>query len=156
MDQAKISLELKRKTITKWLGSGLYPYTYRYLRSFRNHFSTIGLNGVNEAILNMTSGKENIATDFGKEFAMELIDFMRERLKQYQEETGNLYNLEATPAEGTTYRFAKEDKKQIPDIIQAGTQEAPYYTNSTQLPVGFTDDPFEALDEQNDIQCKYT
>ena len=156
MDQAKVSLELKRKTITHWLGQGLYPYTYRYLRSFRNHFSTIGLNGMNEAILNFTAGQYDMRSDFGKQFAMEVIDFMREKLKQYQEETGNLYNLEATPAEGTTYRFAKEDKKQIPDIIQAGTQDAPYYTNSTQLPVGFTDDPFEALDEQNDIQCKYT
>ncbi|MDD3794166.1 MAG: ribonucleoside triphosphate reductase [Candidatus Gracilibacteria bacterium] len=156
MEQAKISLELKRKTITHWLESGLYPYTYRYLRSFRNHFSTIGLNGMNEAILNFTSGKEDVSSDFGKEFAMEMIEFMRERLKEYQEETGNLYNLEATPAEGTTYRFAKEDRKQIPGIIQAGTSDAPYYTNSTQLPVGFTSDPFEALDYQNDIQCKYT
>ena len=156
MDQAMISLELKRKTITHWLGSGLYPYTYRYLRSFRNHFSTIWLNWVNEAILNFTSWKEDISSDFWKEFAMEMIEFMRERLKEYQEETWNLYNLEATPAEWTTYRFAKEDKKQIPWIIQAGTNEAPYYTNSTQLPVWFTSDPFEALDYQNDIQCKYT
>ena len=156
MDQAKISLELKRKTITHWLGTGLYPYTYRYLRSFRNHFSTIWLNWVNEAILNFTSWKEDISSDFWKEFAMEMIEFMRERLKEYQEETWNLYNLEATPAEWTTYRFAKEDKKQIPWIIQAGTSDAPYYTNSTQLPVWFTNDPFEALDYQNDIQCKYT
>ncbi|MDD3144923.1 MAG: ribonucleoside triphosphate reductase [Candidatus Gracilibacteria bacterium] len=156
MEQAKISLELKRKTITKWLEQGLYPYTYRYLRSFRNHFSTIGLNGMNEAILNFTSGKEDISSDWGKEFTMEIIDLMREKLKEYQEETGNMYNLEATPAEGTTYRFAKEDKKQLPNIIQAGTDEAPYYTNSSQLPVGFTSDPFEALDEQNELQCKYT
>jgi len=156
MNLAKTSLELKRKEITKWLDAGLYPYTKRYLHSFRNHFSTIGINGMNEAILNFTNGKEDISTDEGKVLATEILDFMREKLKEYQEETGNLYNLEATPAEGTTYRFAKEDKKQIPNIIQAGTDEAPYYTNSTQLPVGFTDDPFEALEQQNDLQCKYT
>ena len=156
MNLAKISLELKRKEITKWLDAWLYPYTKRYLHSFRNHFSTIGLNGMNEAILNFTNGKEDISTDAGKKFAMEIMDFMRETLKQYQEETENLYNLEATPAEGTTYRFAKEDRKQIPNIIQAGTHDAPYYTNSTQLPVGYTDDPFEALEQQNELQCKYT
>jgi len=156
MEQAKASLELKRKTITKWLESGLYPYTYRYLKSFRNHFSTIWLNGMNEAILNFTAWKENISTTWGKEFGMEIIDLMRDHLKEYQEDTGNMYNLEATPAEGTTYRFAKEDKKQMPDIIQAGTEKAPYYTNSSQLPVGFTDDAFEALEQQNELQCKYT
>ncbi len=156
MNLSKISLELKRKEITKWLDAGLYPYTKRYLHSFRNHFSTIGLNGMNEAIQNFTNGKEDISTDEGKKFATEILDFMRDTLKEYQEETGNLYNLEATPAEWTTYRFAKEDKKQIPHIIQAGTDDAPYYTNSTQLPVGYTDDPFEALEQQNDLQCKYT
>ncbi len=156
MEQAKISLELKRKTITKWLDSGLYPYTYRYLRSFRNHFSTIWLNGMNEGILNFTSWKENISTTWGKEFATEIIDLMRDTLKEFQEETGNMYNLEATPAEGTTYRFAKEDKKQMPNIIQSGTDGAPYYTNSSQLPVWYTNDAFEALEEQNDLQCKYT
>ena len=156
MNLAKISLELKRKEITKRLEAGLYPYTKRYLHSFRNHFSTIGLNGMNEAILNFTNGKEDMSTPEGKKFSMEILDFMRDTLKIYQEETENLYNLEATPAEGTTYRFAKEDKKQIPNIIQAGTDEAPYYTNSTQLPVGYTDDPFEALEQQNELQCKYT
>lgn len=156
MNLAKTSLELKRKEVTKWLEAWLYPYTKRYLASFRNHFSTIGLNGMNEAILNFTNGKEDISTTWGKAFATEILDFMRDLLKQYQEETGNLYNLEASPAEGTTYRFAKEDKKQIPNIIQAGTDDAPFYTNSTQLPVGYTDDPFEALEEQNDLQCKYT
>lgn len=156
MNLAKTSLELKRKEITKRLEAGLYPYTKRYLHSFRNHFSTIGINGMNEAILNFTNGKENITTDEGKRFATEILDFMRDILKDYQEETGNLYNLEATPAEGTTTRFAKEDKKQIPGIIQAGTAEAPFYTNSSQLPVGYTDDPFEALEQQNDLQCKYT
>ncbi|MFA7717102.1 MAG: ribonucleoside triphosphate reductase [Candidatus Absconditabacterales bacterium] len=156
MNLAKTSLELKRKEITRWLDAGLYPYTKRYLHSFRNHFSTIGLNGMNEAILNFTNGKEDIATDEGKKLAMEILDFMRDTLKEFQEETGNLYNLEATPAEGTTTRFAKEDQKQIPNIIQAGTHDAPYYTNSTQLPVGYTDDPFEALEQQNELQCKYT
>ena len=111
---------------------------------------------MNEAILNFTNGKEDISTEEGKKIATEILDYMRDILKDYQEETGNLYNLEATPAEGTTNRFAKEDKKQIPNIIQAGTDDAPYYTNSTQLPVGYTDDPFEALEQQNDLQCKYT
>ena len=156
MEQAKISLELKRKTISKWLWEWLYPYTYRYLRSFRNHFSTIWLNGMNEAIINFTNGKEDILSDWWKEFATQMIDFMRDKLKDYQEETWNLYNLEATPAEWTTYRFAKEDKKQLPNIVQAWTDSAPYYTNSSQLPVWFTDDAFEALDEQNELQCKYT
>lgn len=156
MEQAKTSLELKRKTITKWLDNGLYPYTKRYLPSFRNHFSTIGINGMNEAILNFTNGREDVSTKWGKKFSIEILDYMRDILKDFQEETGNLYNLEATPAEGTTYRFAREDKKQMPEIIQSGTEEAPYYTNSSQLPVGFTDDPFEALEKQNELQCKYT
>lgn len=156
MNLSKTSLELKRKEITKRLDAGLYPYTKRYLHSFRNHFSTIGINGMNEAIQNFTNWKDDISTDGWKEFAIEMLDFMREKLKEYQEETGNLYNLEATPAEWTTYRFAKEDKKQIPNIIQAWTSDAPYYTNSTQLPVGYTDDPFEALEMQNELQCKYT
>jgi len=156
MDLAKVSLELKRKEVTKWLERWFYPYTYRYLKSFRSHFSTIGINGMNEAILNFTNSNENISTEKGMEFAIEVLDYMREVLKEYQEETGNLYNLEATPAEGTTYRFAREDKKQMPDIIQSWTKDAPYYTNSSQLPVWFTDDAFEALDKQNELQCKYT
>lgn len=156
MNLAKTSLEMKRGELTKWLQSGLYPYTYRYLKSFRNHFSTIGLNGMNEAILNFTDGAYDLASEVGKNFALEILDYMRDTLKQYQEETGNMYNLEATPAEGTTYRFAREDQKQHPDMIQAGTHENPYYTNSSQLPVEFTDDPFEALEHQNELQCKYT
>lgn len=156
MGLAKQSLEMKRKVLTDWLKKGLYPYTYRYLRSFRNHFSTIGLNGMNEAILNFTWGKENISTEFGEQFAIEILDFMREILREFQETTGNMYNLEATPAEGTTYRFAREDKNQLSGIIQAGTPENPYYTNSTQLPVDFTDDAFEALEYQNTLQGKYT
>jgi anaerobic ribonucleoside-triphosphate reductase len=153
---AKTSLEIKRKELTKWLQSWLYPYTYRYLKSFRNHFSTIGLNGMNEAIRNFTSGQDDISTESGKAFAIEIMDFMRDILKEYQEETGNMYNLEATPAEWTTYRFAREDKKQHKDIIQAGTPDNPYYTNSTQIPVDYTDDAFEALESQNELQCKYT
>lgn len=156
MNLSKISLELKRKEITKWLENGFYPYTYRYLKSFRSHFSTIGLNGMNEAILNFTDWKENISTVKWMELAIEILEFMREILKEYQEETGNLYNLEATPAEWTTYRFAREDKKQMPNIIQSWTPEAPYYTNSSQLPVWYTDDAFEALEKQNELQCKYT
>ena len=156
MDLAKTSLEIKRKVLTDWLERGLYPYTYRYLRSFRNHFSTIGLNGMNEAIINFTSGAENISTEKGEAFSLEIMDFMRAILKEYQEETGSMYNLEATPAEGTTYRFAKEDKKQLPGIIQSGTPENSYYTNSTQLPVNFTTDAFEALEYQNKLQTKYT
>ena len=156
MNQAKMSLELKRKELNKWLKFWLYPYTKRYLHSFKNHFSTIWLNWMNEAILNFTSWKEDIASDFWKKFAIDILEFMRDELKNFQEETGNLYNLEATPAEWTTYRFAKEDKKQIPDIIQAGTPDAPYYTNSSQLPVWFTDDAIEALEYQNELQCKYT
>lgn len=157
MDLAKMSLELKRKEVARWLEAWLYPYTKRYLTAwFRNHFSTIWLNWMNEAILNFTNWREDISTPWGKEFAVEVLDYMREELKNYQEETGNLYNLEATPAEGTTYRFAKEDQKQMPKIIQSGTDDAPYYTNSTQLPVWFTDDPFTALNEQNELQCKYT
>ncbi len=156
MNQAKTSLELKRKELSKWLDAWLYPYTKRYLHSFRNHFSTIWINGMNEAILNFSNGKEDITSEFWKNFSIEILEMMREKLKEFQEETGNLYNLEATPAEWTTYRFAKEDQKQLPNIIQAGTFEAPYYTNSSQLPVWFTDDAFEALEYQNELQCKYT
>ncbi len=156
MDLSKMSLEMKRKVLTTWLERGLYPYTYRYLRSFRNHFSTIGLNGMNEAIMNFTNGREDISTPWGELFTLDILDYMRTILKEYQEETGNMYNLEATPAEGTTYRFAKEDQKQLPGIIQSGTPDNPYYTNSSQLPVNFTDDAFEALEYQNNIQCKYT
>lgn len=156
MALARQSLEIKRSVVTQRLEAGLYPYTKRYLHSFRNHFSTIGINGMNEAIRNFTNDVENITTSRWKQFTNEIMEMMREILKEYQEETGNLYNLEATPAEGATYRFAKEDKKQFADIIQAGTPETPYYTNSTQLPVEYTDDVFAALEHQNDLQCKYT
>ena len=156
MDIAKSTLEKKRVFINEMFERGLYPYTKRYLPNFNNHFSTIGVNGMNEMIRNFTNDEYDITDEKGIEFALEILDFMRERLKEYQEETGNLYNLEATPAEGTTYRFAKEDKKRYPDIIQAGFGENIYYTNSSQIPVGYTDDPFEALDLQDELQCKYT
>lgn len=156
MDLAKMSLEIKRKEIQKWIDRGLFPYTKRYLGYLKNHFSTIGVNGINEAIRNFTNDAENITTPYGQAFAVELLNFMRTRLQEYQEETKNLYNLEATPAEGTTYRFAKEDQKRFPGILHAGTKEAPYYTNSSQLPVGYTDDVFEALLLQDNLQTKYT
>lgn len=155
-DMAKNSLEIKRKVVQRLMDDGLFPYTRRYLGKLRNHFSTIGVNGINEMIRNFTYDKEDITTEFGHNLALRLLDHLRERMKSYQEETGSLYNLEATPAEGTTYRFAREDKKRYPDIIQAGTPEHPYYTNSSQLPVGYTDDPFEALRCQDDLQIRYT
>ncbi len=156
MDLAKSTLEKKRVFVQEMYDRGLYPYTARYLPGFNNHFSTIGVNGVNEMIRNFTGDEHDISDEFGTKFARELLDFMRQKMVGYQEETGNLYNLEATPAEGTTYRFAKEDKKRYPDIIQAGMDENIYYTNSSQLPADFTDDPFEALDLQDDLQCEYT
>ncbi len=156
MEMAKVSLEIKRKEIQKWIDRGLFPYTKRYLGQLNNHFSTIGINGLNEAIRNFTSDEYTITDPRGQEFAVEVLNFMREKLKAFQEETGNLYNLEATPAEGTTYRFAKEDQKRFPNILQAGTVEAPYYTNSSQIPVGYTDDVFEALELQDNLQTKYT
>lgn len=154
MDICKESLELKRKVVDDNIQRGLLPYTKRYLQTLRNHFSTIGLNGMNEACLNHLG--VDIATPHGKAFAAEVLDFMREKLVAYQEETGHLYNLEATPAEGTTYRFAREDKARLPGIIQAGTPDAPYYTNSSHLPVGYSDDPLAALDHQDELQTKYT
>lgn len=156
LDLACNSLETKRKVIQRLLDNGLFPYTKRYLGTLRNHFSTIGVNGINEMVRNFTHDKYDLTDEAGVELAMRLLDHVRARMLAFQDETGNMYNLEATPAEGTTYRFAKEDKKRFPQIIQAGTQENPYYTNSSQLPVGFTDDPFEALERQESLQCKYT
>ena len=156
MDLAKSTLEKKRVFVQDMYDRGLYPYTARYLPGFNNHFSTIGVNGINEMIKNFTKNQHDISDDFGKKFATKLLEFMRNKMIKYQEVTGNLYNLEATPAEGTTYRFAKEDKKRYPDILQAGMGENIYYTNSSQLPADFTDDPFEALDLQDDLQCEYT
>lgn len=168
MDLSKESLEIKRKILEKFSEDHLYPYSIFYLEDIKkrfhsywqNHFSTIGINGMNEAVLNLM-GKD-LSTPEGRAFALEILDFMREKLMDYQNETNNLYNLEATPAEGTTYRFAKKDQELYPGIICANTEAvtkngaAPYYTNSTQLPVGFTDDIFSALDLQDDLQIKYT
>lgn len=156
LEISRTSLELKRKVIQRHMDNGLFPYTKRYLGTLRNHFSTIGVNGINEMIRNFTADQEDITTPAGHGLAVRLLDHLRGRMVQFQEQTGHLYNLEATPAEGTTYRFAREDKKRFPLIIQAGTDEAPYYTNSSQLPVGFTDDPFEALQRQEELQRKYT
>ncbi len=156
LDLARDSLEIKRNIISKNMERGLYPFTKRYLGNWNHHFSTIGVNGANEMVMNFTNGTDNIATVFGKNLVLEVMDFIRTNLADYQETTGNLYNLEATPAEGCAYRFAKTDKKNFPDIITAGTEDAPYYTNSTQLPVYFTDDPFVALEHQEELQRKYT
>jgi len=156
LEMARQSLEVKRKVIQHHMDAGLYPYTKRYLGTLRNHFSTIGVNGLHEMVRNFTDDSEGLQTAAGRALAIEVLDHVRARLVQFQEDTGHLYNLEATPAEGTTYRFAKEDRKRFPDILQAGSAEAPYYTNSSQLPVGFTDDPFEALELQDELQCKYT
>lgn len=156
LDLSRDSLELKRAHIQKYIDGGLFPYTKRYLGTLRNHFSTLGVNGLNEMIRNFTSDCEDITTPWGRTFALRFLDHIRSRIVIFQEETGHMYNLEATPAEGTTYRFAREDIKRYPDILQAGTTENPYYTNSSQLPVGFTDDPFEALALQDELQRKYT
>jgi ribonucleoside-triphosphate reductase len=156
LELAMQSLEVKRKVIQHHMDAGLYPYTKRYLGTLRNHFSTIGVNGLHEMVRNYTEDTEGLHTEAGRRLAVDLLDHVRAVLVRFQEETGHLYNLEATPAEGTTYRFAKEDRKRFPEILQAGSAEAPYYTNSSQLPVGFTDDPFEALMLQDELQTKYT
>ncbi len=156
LEMAKESLEVKRKVIQRYMDSGLFPYTKRYLGTLRNHFSTIGVNGINEMVRNFSGDAHDLTTSKGHKLAIEFLDHIRARMVEFQEETGHLFNLEATPAEGTTYRLAKEDRKRFPDIIQAGTIEQPYYTNSSQLPVGYTDDPFEALERQDELQCKYT
>ena len=161
METAKESLEIKRKTIEEQTARGMYPYSAHYLENVKqrtgsywfNHFNTIGLIGMNEACLNFL-GKD-LTTPEGQKFANGILDFMRDTITRFQEETGHVYNLEATPAEGTSYSLAQLDKKKYPDIITAG-EEAPYYTNSTQLPVGYTDDIFETLDLQDELQCKYT
>lgn len=149
-------LENKRKVIQRLIDQGLFPYTKRYLGTLRNHFSTIGVNGINEMLRNFSGDAYDITSPQGHAFAVRLLDHIRGRMVEFQEQTGHLYNLEATPAEGTTYRFAKEDRKRFPGILQAGTPAQPYYTNSSQLPVGFTDDPFEALERQDELQRKYT
>lgn len=154
MTISKDSLEMKRKVVEDNIERGLLPFTRRYLPSLHNHFSTIGLNGMNEACLNFI--QRDITTSEGKGFAKEVLDFMRDRLADFQEKTGHFYNLEATPAEGTTYRFAKEDRMRFPGIVQAGTPDAPYYTNSSHLPVSYTEDPLFALEHQDELQTRYT
>ena len=156
MDIAAKSLKAKREVITKLLEAGLYPYTKRYLGTFNNHFSTIGLVGMNEACLNAKWIGKNMVDKKAQKFTQEVLDHMREKLSDYQEKYGDLYNLEATPAESTAFRLAKKDKELYPDIITASDDETPYYTNSSHLPVGFTDDIFEALDIQDELQTKYT
>jgi len=162
MQYARESLEIKRKTIEEYTAKGLYPYSRHYLAGvkkakgqyFANHFSTIGIVGMNEALLNFMG--EDIGSKKGIAFALEVMDFMREKLVQFQKEANSIYNLEATPAESTAYRLAQKDRKKYPEIITSGTKKVPYYTNSTQLPVNYTDDVFEELKLQDDLQCKYT
>ena len=156
MNIAARSLKIKRNVITKLLEEGLYPYTKRYLGTFNNHFSTIGLVGMNEACLNAKWIKEDLTNEKAQKFTKEVLNFMREKLSDYQEEYGDLYNLEATPAESTAYRMAKKDKALYPDIITASNDDVPYYTNSSHLPVGYTDDIFAALDIQDELQTLYT
>jgi len=162
MDLAKESLEIKRKAIDDLMRKGLYPYSKHYLQDvekmrgthYGNHFSTIGILGMNECLLNFMG--EDIGSTEGRKFTLEVMDFMREKIVKYQEETGNLYNLESTPAEGASFKLALKDREKYPEIITAGTNEVPYYTNSTQLPVNYTDDIFKAVELQDEIQCKYT
>ena len=156
MDIAARSLKIKREVVTKYLENGLYPYTKRYLGTFDNHFSTIGLVGMNETCLNAKWIRKDLTHKEAQKFSGEVLDHMREKLSDYQEQYGDLYNLEATPAESTAYRLAKHDRERYPDIIAAGTKDSPYYTNSSNLPVGFTDDIFEAMDIQDPLQTKYT
>ncbi len=156
MDIAARSLKIKRETVSKFLAEGLYPYTKRYLGNFDSHFSTIGLIGMNEAGLNARWLKKDLTHRETQDFAVRVLNGMRERLSDYQEQYGDLYNLEATPAESTTYRLAKHDKAQYPDIITANENGTPYYTNSSHLPVGYTEDVFAALDIQDKLQPLYT
>lgn len=156
MNLSARSLKIKRNVITKLLNEGLYPYTKRYLGTFENHFSTIGLVGMNEACLNANWIKEDLTHEKAQKFTKDVLNFMREKLSDYQEEYGDLYNLEATPAESTSYRLAKKDKALYPNIITASDDETPYYTNSSHLPVGYTEDIFTALDIQDELQTLYT
>ena len=156
IDIASDSLELKRVVIQHHIDAGLFPFTKRWLGTLDNHFSTIGVNGMNEMVRNFTSDAYDLTDPRGHDMCVRVLDHVRERMVEVQEATGHLYNLEATPAEGTTYRFAKEDRKRLPGILQAGTDTNPYYTNSSQIPVGFTDDPFLAQEMQEELQTKYT
>lgn len=155
-DMASSTLEKKRKIVEKYNEQGLYPFTRRYINTLDTFFSTIGVNGMNEMVRNFTNDEYDITDSRGQQIAKDLLDFINEQLLRYQEETGTLYNLEASPAEGTTRRLSASDAKRYPDIIQAGYPEAPYYTNSSQLPVDFSSDPFAVLDLQDELQKKYT
>ena len=155
-DMAASTLEKKRAVVHRYTEEGLYPYTRRYVKTLDTFFSTIGVNGINELIRNFTNDEYDITDMRGQQIGKELLDYMNELILGYQETTGTLYNLEGVPAEGTTYRFAREDLKRFPDILQAGYPDAPYYTNSSQLPVDFSDDPFAVLDLQDELQKKYT
>ena len=150
------TLELKRTVIQHHIDAGLFPFTKRYLGTLDNHFSTLGVNGMNEMVRNFTRDAYDLTDPRGHAMCVRLLDHVRDKMVEFQEATGHLYNLEATPAEGTTYRFAKEDRKRYPGILQAGTESNPYYTNSSQVPVGYTDDPFEAQEMQEELQTKYT
>ena len=150
------TLELKRTVIQHHIDAGLFPFTKRYLGTLDNHFSTLGVNGMNEMVRNFTRDAYDLTDPRGHAMCVRLLDHVRDKMVEFQEATGHLYNLEATPAEGTTYRFAKEDRKRYPGILQAGTETNPYYTNSSQVPVGYTDDPFEAQEMQEELQTKYT
>ncbi len=160
---AKNSLEIKRKVIEEQTNKGLYPYSANFLKDIKartgqywyNHFNTIGLVGMNEACQNLLGRDKDLTTPEGQRFAVDTLKYMRDVITSIQDETGHYYNLEATPAEGTSYRLAKRDKERYPDIITSGGKE-PYYTNSSQLPVGFTDDIFETLDLQDELQSLYT
>ena len=150
------TLELKRTVIQHHIDAGLFPFTKRYLGTLDNHFSTLGVNGMNEMVRNFTHDAYDLTDPRGHAMCVRLLDHVRDKMVEFQEATGHLYNLEATPAEGTTYRFAKEDRKRYPGILQAGTESNPYYTNSSQIPVAYTDDPFEAQEMQEELQTKYT
>ena len=150
------TLELKRTVIQHHIDAGLFPFTKRWLGTLDNHFSTLGVNGMNEMVRNFTHDAYDLTDPRGHAMCVRLLDHVRDKMVEFQEATGHLYNLEATPAEGTTYRFAKEDRKRYPGILQAGTEANPYYTNSSQVPVGYTDDPFEAQEMQEELQTKYT
>ncbi len=156
LELGRDTLERRRTRVQELIDQGLYPYTRRYLGTLENHFSTLGVNGMNEMVRNLSGDRHTLLDPWGQELCARILDHVRERMVQFQEQTGHLFNLEATPAEGATYRFAKEDRARFPGILQAGTASNPYYTNSSQIPVGATEDPFEALELQDHLQTKYT
>ena len=150
------TLERRRATVQELMDAGLYPYTKRDMGHLEKHFSTLGVNGMNEMVRNFTGDRHDLMDEEGLAMCLRTLDHVRARMVEFQEATGHLYNLEASPAEGATYRFAKEDRARFPGILTAGTAQNPYYTNSSQIPVGATEDPFEALERQDELQTKYT